>query len=209
MSNQIETTNSLKRTFKIKIQNISNEYKLQCSIINNSNEKETKIKIRDKKEYSLQFTLDGNNIDFMNDLINKPEEYKLYSIHYFKKEYQVVAEVLFALILDEIVQKVKKEYILDKTIIELPSKNKMFQNRMKVALDAIGMKGIRIGKEITYDYSEQEEILEEILEKKELIEKRLKIVDKANEYEKKIEMEEIKMNETQIEYIQRNHSIMK
>ena len=61
MSNQIETTNSLKRTFKIKIQNISNEYKLQCSIIdnsNNSNNEETKIKIQDKEEYSLQFTLD-------------------------------------------------------------------------------------------------------------------------------------------------------
>ena len=111
---------SLNRTIKITIKEISNEYKLQCSIIDNSNNEETKIKIQDKEEHSLQFTLDGNNIDFMNDLINKPEEYKLYSIHYFKKEYQVVAEVLFALILDEIVQKVKKEYILDKTIVELP-----------------------------------------------------------------------------------------
>ena len=109
MSNQIETTNSLNRTFKINIQHISNEYKLQCSIINNSNNEETKIKIQDKEEYSLQFTLDGNNIDFMNDLINSPEEYKLYSIHYFKKEYQVVAEVLFALILDEIVKKINKK----------------------------------------------------------------------------------------------------
>ena len=116
--NQTETTNSLNRTFKINIQHNSNEYKLQCSIIDNLNHEETKIKIQDKEEYSLQFTLDGNNIDFMNDLINNPEEYKLYSIHYFKKEYSVVAEVLFALILDEIVKKVKKEYILEKTIIE-------------------------------------------------------------------------------------------
>ena len=68
--NQIKTINPLNRIFKITIQHISNEYKLQCSIINNSNNEETKIKIQDKEEYSLQFTLDGNNIDFMNDLIN-------------------------------------------------------------------------------------------------------------------------------------------
>ena len=46
-ANQIKTTNSLKRTFKINIQHISNEYKLQCSIIDNSKNsknEETKIK---------------------------------------------------------------------------------------------------------------------------------------------------------------------
>ena len=213
MSNQIETTNSLKRTFKITIQNISNEYKLQCSIINNSNnenKEETKIKIQDKEEYSLQFTLDENNIDFMNDLINKPEEYKIYSIHYFKKEYLVVAEVLFALILDEIVQKVKKEYILEETIIvELPInfESEILRERINVVLDAIGMKGIEIGEEITYDYSEQGKILNEILEKKETIEKRIKIVDKVNEYAKKMGMEEIQMNDSQMESTEDNFEL--
>ena len=190
----------MKVTFKV---TITEDYKLKCSIVVDSKKEETTIKIQDKEEYSLQFTLDGNHIDFMNDLINKPDEYKLYSIHCFKKEYSVVAEVLFSLILDKIVRKVKKEYIIEKTIIELPSTNKMFKERINVALDAIGMKGIEIGEEITFDYSEQAIILNEILEKKEVIEKRRKIVEKANEYAKQMEIEEIEMNETQLETIEK------
>ena len=80
MSNQIETTNSINRTFKINIQNISNEYKLQCSIINNSKNKETKIKIYQddilikeiKKQYLLPAEME--NITIQKELIknNKP-----------------------------------------------------------------------------------------------------------------------------------------
>ena len=86
----------------------------------------------------------------------------------------------------------RDKFIIKKTIIELPTINKMMKERINVALDAIGMKGIRIGKEITYDYSEQGNILNEILEKKQAIEKRLTIVKNINEYGKKIGMEEIK-----------------
>ena len=44
-----QINNSLHRTLKITIQQISNEYKLQCSIINNSNNEETPIKKFKKK----------------------------------------------------------------------------------------------------------------------------------------------------------------
>ena len=131
----------------------------------------------------------------MNDLINKPEEYKIYSIHYFKKEYQVVAEVLFALILDEIIQKVKKEYILDKTIVELPMKNKTLRERINVSLDAIGMKGIEI-EEITFDYTPQGEILHELLEKKSEYEKYQRMIEKAKQFTE-TEDERKRLNECQ------------
>ena len=46
----------------------------------------------------------------MKDLINDPADYKLYTIQYQKKEYLVVAEVLLALLLDDFVKKMKKDY---------------------------------------------------------------------------------------------------
>ena len=83
---------------------------------------------------------------------------------------------------------------------ELPSINKMMKERINVSLDAIGMKGIEISEEITYDYCEQGSILNEILEKKEVIEKRRKILkencDETMKFidDMKLKLEEINKN---------------
>ena len=56
---------SINRTIKIIIKQISNEYKLQCSIINESNKQETIVKIQNQEEFPLKFTQEGNDIDFV------------------------------------------------------------------------------------------------------------------------------------------------
>ena len=101
---------------------ISNEFKFSCSVINSDNntEKTIKLKESDTKEYPFTFTLENNKIDFIEDLIQNPNEYKLYTIQYQQKEYNVIAEVFIALIICDFVKKAKKEFIIPKTIVELP-----------------------------------------------------------------------------------------
>jgi hypothetical protein len=74
------------RTFKIYI---SQELKLKCSLINETTQEEIIVQLNqsDPEEYSLHFAIENNNIQFMKDLINDPEDYKLYTIQYQKKEY--------------------------------------------------------------------------------------------------------------------------
>ena len=100
----------MKRLLKIKI---TKEFKLICSVIDSKNN-ETFIKLQenDSEEYSLCFTLENNRIDFIDDFIQNPREYKLYRIQYKQKQFKVIAEVLLTLILNDFVKKVKKEFIL-------------------------------------------------------------------------------------------------
>ena len=170
----------MKRNLKIII---SNQLQLKCVVIDKNNTEST-IKLNpkdDQDEYSLTFTFENNNIDYIQHLIQSPEDYKLYTIQFDQQEYQVVAEVLFALILDDFIKSAKKQYILCRTFIELPNENKMFEERINVSLDAIGLKGIDIGEEITYDYEEQGMILNEILEKKETKQKYNHMLNKAKQ----------------------------
>ena len=191
-----------KRTFKFVIQNISNEYQFQCFLINEENKEETQIELnqneKQQENQSLTFTLENNNIKFFEDLINNTEEYKLYTIQLQKEEYQVVAEILLALILDDFIHKAKKDFIIEKTLVEFQNENKMLKERINVALDAAGLNGIEIGEEITYNYEEQGNILNKLLEKKEAIEKRKKLIKQVNEHATEMNIKEIEMNESQM-----------
>ena len=96
-----------------------------------------------------------------------PQSFKTYEINFQEKGYEVVAEVLFALIINEFKQIVENEYIITKTMIELPVNNKTLNSRILTALDAIGLKEIELEEEdeITYDYKDQGDILTELLER--------------------------------------------
>ena len=78
-------------------------------------------------------------------------------------------------------ERIEKEFIIEEVFVEMPSNNHQLTERIKISLESIDLKNITINF-IDFDYSEQGEYLHEILEKKEAIEKRQKVVDKANEY---------------------------
>ena len=60
-------------------------------------------------------------IYFMKNWIENPEEYKTYAVQFQGKEYQLLPEVLFAIIIDEFKQRIERKYIIKNTILELPT----------------------------------------------------------------------------------------
>ena len=107
---------------------------------NNLEEKKIIQIQKDKDFYPFTFTLENNQINFFDDFIQNPIEYKLYTIQYQQKSYSIVAEVLIALILNDFVKKVKKEFIIDKTILVMPFENNFLKQRITVALEKIDLK---------------------------------------------------------------------
>ena len=108
-------------TFQIKI---NQEYKLKCFI--NEEEQEEFITpniLFDMNEILINQQND-KAIDFIKEWIEQPNEFKEYKINYQNKEYSVIAEVLFALIIKEYKNKIEKQFIIDETIRKM-DKEKM------------------------------------------------------------------------------------
>ena len=83
----------------------------------------------------------------------------------------MIFEVLFCLVMNEF--KNRKNYIIDKTIIEIEIKHKIVLERIEIELQVICFEDIQIGERITqYHYEEQSELLstlnERVKEKKEV-----------------------------------------
>ena len=119
-------------TFQIQI---NQEYKLKCFV--NEEEQEEFITpniLFDMNEILINHQND-KAIDFMKEWIEQPTEFKEYTINYQNKEYSVVAEVLFALIIKEYKNKIDKQLIIDETIVSVPSKNGDLYNRMTISLE--------------------------------------------------------------------------
>ena len=105
--------NSNRVTLKI---TINEQHTIKCSILD-SNKKETPIQLHNEIEqegYLLSSSLidKKSSIEFAQDLFTNPHDFKLYDIELFGKEYSVIAEVLFALIINEFKEQIEKEYIL-------------------------------------------------------------------------------------------------
>ena len=209
LKNKSNINKNINRTIQLTIQKFSNEFYFRISVVDINNSKTNIIlQENDSEDYSLRFTHQNNDIHFINDLINNPFDYKLYTINYEEKEYQVIAEVLLSSLFDDFIKKIKKEFIINKLIIKLPNeenqkenetKNKMVKERIKVSLDAIGLTEIEISEEISFDYEEQGNILNELLEKKETNENKQKMISKAKEFQLEEKMEAIDINKNDIE----------
>ena len=78
----------------------------------------------------------------MKEWIEQPSEYKEYKITYQNKEYSVISEVLFALVIDQFKKRIEKEFIIDETIVDIPSKNGDLYNRIRTSLESIELKNI-------------------------------------------------------------------
>ena len=186
---------------------ISQDYKIKCCYVDSQNN-ETPIKLNNSEQeyYPIIISFDNNfkytvsqenekSIQFMEDLFTNPEEYKVYNIQFQNKEYSVISEVLFALIINDFKQQIEKEYIIEKTLIQIPLENKLLIERIQISLEAIGCKGLSVSdNEITFDYSEQGEILQEILEKKEEYSKRERMIERANQIAQEENMEKINVS---------------
>ena len=162
---------------------ITEQYTLQCHFININNaqnnnmiddiEKSIQLKENRKEEYPFLISFNDNQIqicneeynqntiEFIKDLLEEPTNYKLYKIHFQEKEYDVIAEVLFALIINEFKQQIEKYKIIIDTSIEIkPNHNQFALERIKIALQAIQCNGIEIvEEEIQFNYKEQGNIL--------------------------------------------------
>ena len=181
---------------------ISENYKLQCHIVD-SNKKETLIQLNNKnqqEQYLLSSSLidKKNSIQFAHDLFINPQDFKLYNIELYEKEYTVIAEVLFALIISEFKEQIEKEFIIEKTIVQLPVQNLKVNSRIITALNAIGLDKIELKddeQELNFDYKSQGEILQEILEKKHEYSKRKRMIERANEIAKEQKIPEIQIDD--------------
>ena len=168
----------MKASFKIII---TNNYKLQCSLINEQDQ-EIKIQLFEKQqeEYTPCICYEGNmisvcqkeekSIHFIQQWIDNPNEFIKQEVHFQKKTFQVLPEILFAIIINEFKKKSEKEYILDETIVEIPSKDHQINERIKKSLESIGLKNVVVNP-FDYDYENQVEILLEMIEQSEKIEK--------------------------------------
>ena len=158
---------------------ITSTYQLQCSILN---EQETIIKLSDDHQnfYSPTISFSGNkiticptsqndSIEFLKEWIENPDEFKIYEIEFLNKQYHLIPEVLFAIIINEFKMKIEKHTIIDETIVMIPSRDCHISERIKTSLEAIGLKNIYVNP-LTYDYTEQGEQLMELLENKQKIE---------------------------------------
>ena len=149
---------------------ITDQLTLQCHIINKN---KTEIKINENQPITISFNMNEiiicketeNQINFINEWINQPEIFKEYTITFQEKEYNVIAEVLFSLIIYQFKQIIEKQFIISERRIKLPqSSQHLFINRLKVALDAVGLKGHEFDIP-DFDYEKQGEIFDEILMK--------------------------------------------
>ena len=164
----------MQKIFKIEIKQ---NYKLVYSLISTENqeiiqqEEVTPCILFNKNTIEL-FQESDNSIHFLQKWAENPENYNMYGIEFQKKSYELLPEVLFAIVINEIKKKVERDHIIEQTEIYLPSDNSKLMQRIKIALQGINLNGIELDndEEITYDYSQQGEYLHDILEKKETVE---------------------------------------
>ena len=170
---------------------ITKENKLKCCFYNCFNIQVPIEIIEKQQEYDISIAFDVNDIiycrnhdksiEFIEEWINQPDEYKLYHIQYQEKEYFAIAEVLFALIIKHFKSKVDNQTIFQHIDFELPkTTTQMFNNRLKMALEMIGNHESSIDY-VLFDYKEQFEIFNEIQTKYEEVQKFKNKLEKAKE----------------------------
>ena len=160
---------------------ITEQYKLQCHF-HCKNDDIYPIQLPNitlsENEYLPSLTFTGNSMEigkneehslhFIQDIIENSNEFKLYSFVYQEKEYEVIAEVLFALLIDKFREVVEKKWILEKIVIVLPRNDRKIMKRINVSLQGIGLLlDENPEKEIEneYNYEQQGALLEEFLNK--------------------------------------------
>ena len=160
---------------------ITKDYKLLIQIDSKYTKEEINLCICFNSNFIEIGKENENSIHFIQEWLTNPEEYKIYSVQYQRKDYELLPEVFFAIIINEFKQKIEKEYIIENTVIEIPTENKKVLQRIKIALNALGLRGMELDEDIDYNYTEQGDYLHEILEKKETKEKQKRMLERAKQ----------------------------
>ena len=147
-------------TFQIQI---NQEYKLKCFINKEEQEEFITPNILFNTNEILINQENDKAIDFIKEWIDNPEDFKEYKITYQNKEYSVISELLFALIIREYKNKIEKQFIIDDTIVTIPNDNYYISKRIRTSLESIGLINITISS--FNNYLQQGEILDEIIER--------------------------------------------
>ena len=165
---------------------------LICSIKNNNNE-EIKIKLHENQEEEIlsisfdmneiyvcskQKTENNEPIEFIQDWMNEPNNFKTYEFFFKGKYHSAISEVLFALIINEFKKKIEKDWIIDDVFVICPSTDHQFSKRVIISLESIGLKNIEVNP-FNYDYEEQGDLLITILNQHEEYLKCKQTIEKA------------------------------
>ena len=115
---------------------ISNELLLKCCIVDNQQNEILIQIIENENEYipSVSYTEDSieyckksdKMITFMKEWIEHPEIYTKYPLHFEGKQHEVVAEVLFGLIISEFKQIVEYHWNISHVLVTVPSNDIRF-----------------------------------------------------------------------------------
>ena len=186
-----------KRIFKIII---SKEFKLQCLLIDSENKEEI-IQIKENQnEYipsilfdktSIQICPNNTNLNIIKDLINEPDNYKYYSNEYQLNHYELIFEILFALIILEFKEIIQKNYIIENTIVQLPTHDNRVIRRIQISLETLNLPNIEINP-ITFDgYEEQGDKFYDILKRRTSYQNHLDMIENIKQFATNEQMEEI------------------
>ena len=169
---------------------ITNNYKLKCYSID-SEDKETFIQItnEERDEYTPIINFENSFIsicqegkeesfDFIQKWIENPEDFTEKKISFQNKEFQVLPEVLFALIISDFKKRIEKNNIINDTVVEIPSRDCLIAERVRTSLESIGLRNIFINP-FSYDYTKQSEQLIELLEMKNNSDKNKTMMERA------------------------------
>ena len=176
------------KTFKIVI---TKQNTIQCFLIDSENKEEI-IQIQENQnEYIPSILFDkttihicpnNTNINIIKDLFDEPYNYRKYSIEYQLQKYQVIFEVLFGLIINEFKEKIKKEYNIENTIVEVASRDFEAIRRIQMSLETLNLPNIEINPTTFAEYEEQGDKMYEILRKKESYQQHLQKIKNLDQF---------------------------
>ena len=159
----ITKTNTIKCSIRI-----SNEKERYITLYENVNEYPISIEFNSNEIIVCQNQRkESETIEFFDEWIHNPIKYQKYSFQFQGNNYETIAETFFALIISEFTNKISKNCTIDKTIVILPTNNHTFIKRMKFSLESIGLMTVIFNNENYYDYSEDKQLLNDLLHMKE------------------------------------------
>ena len=187
---------------------ISKQNTLQCVIIKDDLTQENVQIKQNVNEYIPNICIENNNINFsvketkenkkenkiinfLQDLFDDPTNYMLYNVTYKNSHYEVVFEVLFSLFINEFKTKIEKEYIIERTIVEIETSNHYIIRRIQIALENLELQNIEINH-IVFDYLSQGHYFRQILENKTISDNQRKWIERANNFATEEQKEKLK-----------------
>ena len=128
--------------------------------------------------------------------MQKPDEFLTYSVKFQNKTFDLLPEVLFAIIIHDLLKRIKRDFVIKNTQIELEDQNKLLLNRIKVSLNSNNLVDLEEDYDVDYDYTDQGDHLFEIIQKKETMENYLMVIERAKQIkpESREELNEIDFN---------------